>query len=103
MKNINFLGNNPNVSITITARDLQDSLTHLVDSAIDRYKSEVGSNPDDILYDSKRVCEILGIDPSTLHRWAKKEYLIPIYVGGLRRYRKSQIDDIINSKNNSNL
>ncbi len=98
MKNISFWEDNPNVSITLTARDLRDSLTHLVDSAIDRYKSEVGSNPDEILYDSKRVCEILGIDPSTLHRWAKRSYLIPIYVGGLRRYRKSQIDEIINSK-----
>ncbi|MFY9154116.1 MAG: helix-turn-helix domain-containing protein [Prolixibacteraceae bacterium] len=44
----------------------------------------------------KQVCEILGVDNSTLWRYKKRNYLVPIEVGGKRRYRMSDIKKILN-------
>ncbi len=98
MTAIDLMGDNPNVSVTIKANDLTKAFKSLVDSAIQAYKREVQSNPDDILYTQKQVCEILSVDKSTVWRWGKIGYLVPIKVGDLLRYKKSQIDELINNK-----
>ncbi len=98
MTAIDILGDNPNVSITIKASDLKQSLATLVESAIAKYKQEVEAKPDDILYSIKQVSEILSVDKSTLWRWQQSGYLVPTKVGGLPRYRKSQIDELLGSK-----
>jgi predicted site-specific integrase-resolvase len=40
---------------------------------------------------SDQVAKILDVDKSTLRRWRKQGYLIPIKVGGKRRYRMSDV------------
>jgi len=42
------------------------------------------------------VAEMLDVDKSTLWRWAKIGYLVPINVGGKRRYRMSDVNRILN-------
>lgn len=42
-----------------------------------------------------KVAEILDVDKSTLWRWAKCGYLVPIEVGGKRRYRMSDVKAIL--------
>lgn len=37
------------------------------------------------------VCRLLSVDASTLWRWNKSSYLKPIKVGGLVRYKQSDI------------
>lgn len=44
---------------------------------------------------AKRVSEILEVDRSTLWRWAKCGYLVPIEVGGKRRYKMSDVKRIL--------
>ena len=46
----------------------------------------------------KQVAEKLSVDPSTLWRWDKKGYLKSIIVGGLRRYRTQDINEILEGK-----
>ena len=43
----------------------------------------------------QKVAEILDVDLSSLHRWAKSGYLVPISVGGKRRYRMSDVNRIL--------
>ncbi|MFI3302965.1 MAG: helix-turn-helix domain-containing protein [Rikenellaceae bacterium] len=102
MNELNSLINNPNLSITVKASELKATFADIVEDAIDRYKREVTTKPQDILYTPKQVCEILSIDKSTLWRWGKIDYLCGIKVGDSVRYRKSQIDDIINAKGGAN-
>jgi hypothetical protein len=45
---------------------------------------------------SKEVEEILGVDHTTLWRWDKKNYLKKIDVGGGRRYKMSDVMNILN-------
>jgi len=44
----------------------------------------------------KQVAEILQCDLTTLWRYGKKNYLVPIEVGGKRRYRMSDVRAILN-------
>ena len=43
----------------------------------------------------KKVAEILDVNESTLFRWRKKGYLTPIEVGGKRRYKMSDVNQIL--------
>ena len=43
----------------------------------------------------EKVMEILGVCDSTLWRWAKIGYLVPLNVGGKRRYRMSDVKRIL--------
>jgi len=46
----------------------------------------------------KEVLKILGVDASTLWRWAKSEYLIPFNFGGQKRYKASDIRNLAEGK-----
>ena len=69
-----------NYCIQTTRRELEQMIT---DANTETYPS-----PD-------QVAKILGVDLSTLWRWRKKNYLVPIEVGGKRRYRMSDINKIL--------
>jgi predicted DNA-binding transcriptional regulator AlpA len=45
------------------------------------------------------VRQMLNVSHSTLWRWKKEEYLIPVKVGRKNRYKKSEIEALINQKN----
>ena len=47
------------------------------------------------LYTRKQTIALLGIDSSTLWRWAKSGYLVPVEYGGQRRYRVSDVQQIL--------
>ncbi len=89
------MGTNPSISITINGGELRKAFATLIDSAIDKYRREVETKPEDILYSIKQVSEILSVDKSTLWRWQQSGYLVPTKVGDLPRYRKSQIDELL--------
>ena len=46
----------------------------------------------------EKVMEIFGVGQTTMWRWQKIGYLVPINVGGKRRYRKSDINRILEVK-----
>ena len=39
---------------------------------------------------------MLNVDLSTLWRWSKKKYLVPIEFGGGRRYKMSEVKELMN-------
>lgn len=49
----------------------------------------------DTFYSFRRVASILDVSERTLNRWQTQGYLVPIMIGGQRRYRKSDIERII--------
>ncbi|GHT28106.1 hypothetical protein AGMMS49574_01750 [Bacteroidia bacterium] len=48
----------------------------------------------------KEVLKRLGIDASTLWRWDKAGYLVPIKFGGQKRYKASDIRALTEGKKN---
>ncbi|OAV65774.1 Helix-turn-helix domain protein [Bacteroidales bacterium Barb6] len=85
----------PNVIISIAVGDLIEANEALIrktkaelEQLITDANTETYPSPD-------QVAKILGVDKSTLWRWTKSKYLIPIEIGGKRRYRMSDINRIL--------
>lgn len=61
-------------------------------------ESTIAESNADKLITTEQAAELLGVNRSTLWKWAKRDYLKPIEVGGKRRYRLSAIKAIIAGK-----
>ncbi|MDR0619420.1 MAG: helix-turn-helix domain-containing protein [Bacteroidales bacterium] len=85
----------PTVNLTITAGELLG----MIEVCISRTKKDLEQQITDAnveTYPSRqKVAEMLDVDLSTLHRWAKAGYLVPIEIGGKRRYRMSDVKRIL--------
>jgi predicted DNA-binding transcriptional regulator AlpA len=87
---------NANVQLIVTLSDLKEFATSLI-----KELTEEKSNSEEMektLLTSAQVTQKLQCDPSTLWRWAKVGYLVPIRVGVKKRYRLSDINKILNEK-----
>lgn len=85
-----------NVSITIATSDLLQFANHLIRSAKEELESSILAKKQETYVKPKDASKILQVDLSTLWRWNKMGYLIPIEVGGKRLYKQSDIDAILN-------
>lgn len=63
-------------------------------------KAEAETKAKEMLLTSEEVMSTLKISDTTLWRWGKCDYLKPIYIGGKKRYRKSDIIAIIEGGGN---
>ena len=94
METLNFLQNNPNINITISAGQLLE----VVDYVISKIKSEFEQKQQPEQYITrKHTAEMLDIDLSTLWRYGKEGYLQAVKIGGKRKYRLSDIKKILES------
>ncbi len=73
-----------NLLIAETKRQLEQSIT---DAHTESYPSR------------ERVMQMLDVSQATLWRWQRAGYLVPINVGGKRRYKMSDIQRILDGGN----
>lgn len=85
-----------NVSITIGTSDLMQFANHLIRSTKEELESTVLAKNKETYVTPDEAKVQLHVDRSTLWRWAKTGYLIPVEVGGKRLYKQSDIDIILN-------
>ena len=85
-----------NVSITIGTNDLMQFANHLIRSTKEELENTILAKKKETYVTPDEVSVQLRVDRSTLWRWAKTGYLIPIEVGGKRLYKQSNIDIILN-------
>lgn len=85
-----------NVSITVEAKDLKHFADYLIEQTKKELEETVISDKAETYPTPKQVSEILNVDLTTLWRYGKKGYLVPIEVGGKRRYRMSDVKAILN-------
>lgn len=82
----------PNVSITIGANDLLGCFRLAIKEAKEEWKAVKKTET----YVSPANASVqLHVDKSTLWRWAKTGYLVPVEVGGKRLYKQSELDQIL--------
>ena len=82
-----LLKSGANVSVTVGANELKEFASTLIEQTKKELEEVVISEKAETYPTPKKVSEMLGVDLTTLWRWAKKGYLVPIEVGGKRRYR----------------
>lgn len=86
------------VTIAVTAAQLQTFANDLINKARAEREAELRKEQGEIYYTAEEVQQILNVTRVTLWRWdTKSDYLHPVLVGGgLKRYKKSDIDRILN-------
>lgn len=87
-----LINNSMNVSITISASDLLEVINYTITSTRKELEQVIIDEKSEVYLSPKEVSKLLGVNTTTLWRWNKRGYLIPIEVGGKRKYRKSDID-----------
>ena len=82
------------VTIAVTPGQLQAFAGDIIAEYRDKIQREQAAGEQYL--SPAKVCELLDIDPTTLWRWDKKDLLHPIKLGGVNRYKKTDIDRILN-------
>jgi hypothetical protein len=85
----------PSLSLTIQAGELLEMVNYCILTTRRELEQQITDANTETYPSRKKTAEILDVDLSTLHRWAKAGYLVPVEIGGKRRYRMSEIKKIM--------
>lgn len=85
----------PDVTIAVKLHDLVEFGNILISNVKSELEQTIADQNAETYLSSDKVMEIFGITTTTLWRWQKSGYLVPINVGGKRRYRKSDVNHIL--------
>lgn len=86
----------PNLKIEVTLADMLAFHKEVIADTKKELEEVVISEKAETYPSPKQVCEILDVSKPTLWRWKNQGYLVPIEVGGKRRYRMSDVKKIVN-------
>ncbi len=84
-----------NINITINSEQLIEIINYCIQKTKESLEDVIVSENQESYIDAQQVCDMLGINMTTLWRWEKKEYLISTKVGGKRIFKYSEIKKII--------
>lgn len=83
----------------VSQADLQEFAMTLITQTKKELEAEIVASKTERYLSSSEVTEILRVDPSTLWRWSKRSYLVPISIGGKKRYKYSDIKNLLEGEN----
>lgn len=87
-----------NVSITVNTSDLKVFGDYLIEKTKKELEEIVINDKAETYLTPKQVTEMLNVNATTLWRWQKRNYLVPIEFGGGRRYRMSDVKALMNGR-----
>jgi len=91
------LQNNVDVNLTVKASDLMAFGQYLIDNASRDAVEQKRIKDEEVFYSVDEVMKVLNIkNRTTIWRWQKSGYLVSVKVGKMCRYRKSDVDAILN-------
>ena len=85
----------PNLNLTIRACELYSFGEYLVDKTRKDLEQLITDASVETYPSPDQVAKMLGVDRSTLWRWRKSGYLVPLEIGGKRRYKMSDVKQIL--------
>ena len=85
----------PNAILQISAGDLCDFAHRLIESATDVARLQIERANLTI----EEVADMLKVSKMTLYRWNLNDTLPKIEIGGKRRYRRADVEAIIEQRN----
>lgn len=91
----------PDISVTVRLGDLMDAFRTMVSEVREEMEMKTAEDLTDRLVKRDETARILGVDTTTLWRWEKEDYLIPVRVGRSVKYRYSDIARIAGEKGKS--
>ena len=85
----------PGLQVTISLGELVEANRMLIAEAKHELEQEICDQRAEIYISRSQAMQTLGVSSSTLWRWKKMGYLIPVTVGANDRYRMSDIRRIM--------
>lgn len=88
----------PNATITVQLSDLNAFARRLIADTREEYEQEISDRLLAIKENyltADTVKDVLQISETTLWRWAKAGYLLPVMIGGQKRYKQSDIEKMV--------
>ena len=96
MLNISELAQNaPQINLTITAADLRNFASELISQTKAELEQSISDSKAETYLSGEKVMEMMEISKSTLWRWKKRGYLVPVRLGNNERYKLSDIKKIL--------
>lgn len=86
---------NRNIVVSISLGDLIECNEELIRRVKAELEQQITDTAAETYPSVTKVAEILDVNKTTLWRWAKSGYLVPIEIGGKRRYRMSDVKRIL--------
>ena len=80
------------LTLSVSAADLKNFALVIIKEAKEQMEATIRAE----------TAKKLGVDRSTLWRWKKRRYLLPVYIGGKPRYKLSEINQILNNEERNN-
>ncbi len=90
----------PEAIISVKVGDLIEANEALVAKTKTQLEQIITDQVTETYPSRQKVAEILDVDLLTLHRWAKRGLLVPIEIGGKRRYKMSDVRRMLNNGKN---
>jgi hypothetical protein len=91
-----LISSGQSINVTIALSDLQTFVKDLIAETKTELEAEIVAQKAERYVPRLEACDVLKVDQSTLFRWAKRGYLVPLEVGGKRMYRMSDLKRILN-------
>ena len=85
----------PSLQVTITLGELIEANRQLIAETKQELEQLITDQNTETYPTREKVMEMLDVCEATLWRWAKNGYLVPLNVGGKRRYRMSDVKRIL--------
>ena len=92
---INLAKECPGLQVTISLSDLIEANTMLIADTKKELEQLITDEKSETYPSREKVMEMLDVSQSTLWRWQKAGYLVPLNVGGKRRYKMSDVRRIL--------
>ena len=85
------------LTLSVSAADLK-----IIKEAKEQMEATIRAETEERYLSSTETAKKLGVDRSTLWRWKKRRYLLPVYIGGQPRYKLSDINQLLNNEERNN-
>jgi len=89
----------PDMTISVKLGDLVEANTLLIAETKRELEQTIADQKTETYPSREKVMEMLDVSQSTMWRWQKSGYLVPLNVGGKRRYRMSDVRRILEGDN----
>lgn len=84
-----------NVTLAVSANDLREWHKEVIEDTKRQLEESIVAEKTESYLSAKQVCDMLNIDASTLWRWQQKGYLVPAKAGNKRRFRLSEVNNLL--------
>lgn len=85
----------PGMQVSITLGELMEAIDITIANVKSELEQTIADEKAETYLSREKVMEMFGVCRGTMHRWQKIGYLVPINMGGKRRYRRSDVKRIL--------